>query len=218
MGVDDLEVIVIDDASTDASWSLLQRWTSSHPVIAIRNRQRLNYGGSLKVGFRKATGHLIGFMDMDGTYAPEEFCRLINVLDLNTAVVVCGNRLSTISGMPWIRYLGNYFYVGLIRFLYGQRVDDGCTGQRVFARALLDELCEIPIMGLNFSLAMTLHCLIRRHILVESPISYRERIGNSKLIVMFDGPRFFITILSVYLRRQAAAPRTVLNSLVSWRK
>jgi glycosyltransferase involved in cell wall biosynthesis len=73
-GVDDLEVLVVDDGSADATAAIAE---SLAGIRLVRHPHNRGYGAALKTGFRTARGELIGFLDADGTYPPEWFrlCR-----------------------------------------------------------------------------------------------------------------------------------------------
>src|SRR5512143_584702 len=70
VGVDCLELIVVDDASKDRTAEIAAAIAG---VRLIRHPKNRNYGGALKTGFNAAQGELIGFLDADGTYPPEYF-------------------------------------------------------------------------------------------------------------------------------------------------
>src|SRR5262249_14873498 len=67
-GIGELEVIVVDDGSRDATVERVE----AHPdVRLIRHRVNQGYGAALKTGFAEAAGELLAFLDADGTYPPE---------------------------------------------------------------------------------------------------------------------------------------------------
>lgn len=70
VGVDQLELLVVDDGSKDRTAEVAQ---SIPGVRLIRHPKNKGYGAALKTGFSKASGELIGFLDADGTYPPEYF-------------------------------------------------------------------------------------------------------------------------------------------------
>jgi len=199
--VSDLEVIVVDDGSTDRSAEEVRKFAE---VRLVSNQSRLGYGGAIKKGIEHATGDLIAFYDMDHTYDPFDLVSLIEKLDEEGLHLVCGDRLSRCEKMPLTRQIGNTLFVATINMLFRQRVYDSCTGLRVFRRECRDFFsgADLPD-NLNYSLAMTMHCLSKGIPLGERPISYDRRIGRSKLSVLLDGPRFFATIMSHWTRYES---------------
>jgi hypothetical protein len=191
-GVSTLELIVVDDGSTDRTAEIAAAIPGVTVVSHPRNR---GYGAAIKTGFRAASGELLAFLDADGTYPPEAFPDLCRALADTGADVVVGSRMAdSTSGMPRTRRLGNTFFAGLVSLIGGARVTDSASGQRVLKRGALEQLYPLPD-GLNFTPVMTTRALHERLHMVEVPIHYSERVGDSKLSVLHDGRRFLTTIL-----------------------
>ena len=201
VGVAGLEVIVVDDGSRDGTAAVVQRFVDPGAGLAegtavrlIRHSHNRGYGAALKTGLSQAGGSLIAFLDADGTYPPEYFPELCRVA-LEGADVVIGSRMSGAkSEMPAMRRVGNVLFAGLITLLGDQRVRDSASGMRVIRRERLASLYPLP-NGLNFTPIMSLRAIQEGMSLVEVPIPYRERVGQSKLSVVRDGLRYTQSIL-----------------------
>src|SRR5918999_4299845 len=103
-GIADLEVIVVDDGSRDATAERV----AAHPdVRLIRHTVNQGYGAALKTGFSEASGELLAFLDADGTYPPESFPDLCRALEEHDSDLIIGSRmLSGESEMPLVRRVG----------------------------------------------------------------------------------------------------------------
>jgi len=191
VGVDDLEVLVVDDGSKDRTAEIAGGVDGVRVVRHPRNR---GYGAALKTGFSQAQGEMIGFLDADGTYPPERFPALCTVA-LNGAELVIGSRMAGAeSQMPVTRRVGNIFFAGLLSLLGPERVTDSASGMRVFKRNILDVLYPLPD-GLNLTPVMSVRALHEGIRTAEVPIPYSERLGRSKLSVVRDGSIFLQSIL-----------------------
>lgn len=190
-GIDDLEVIVVDDGSGDAT----AEQVSVRPgVRLVRHGTNRGYGAALKTGFAEAGGDLLGFLDADGTYPPESFPDLCWEA-LNGSDIVIGSRmLGKDSEMPPVRRLGNTLFAGLLSLVGKRRIWDSASGMRVLRRSALPLLYPLPD-GLDFTPAMSARAIYEDLRMVEVPIPYRERVGRSKLNVGKDGVRFLRSIL-----------------------
>jgi hypothetical protein len=192
VGVDHLEVIVIDDGSRDRTAEVVASFPSVRLVRHSRNR---GYGAAIKTGFYHARGELLAFLDADGTYPPEAFPALCRAALADQADLVVGSRRSGAdSQMPLIRRVGNLLWSNLVTLIGNQRVADPASGMRVLRSAVLSHLYPLPD-GLNFTPVMSTRATYEELRVVEVPIAYRERIGRSKLSVVRDGSRFLATIL-----------------------
>ncbi len=192
VGVDGLELIVVDDGSTDGTASIAGALPG---VKVVRHPRNQGYGAAIKTGFRAGGGELLAFLDADGTYPPEAFPDLCLALIAAGADVVVGSRMAGQgSEMPRVRRLGNTFFAGLVTVIGGARVTDSASGQRVLRRTALERLYPLPD-GLNFTPVMTTRAMHERLKIIEVPIRYSERVGRSKLSVVHDGRRFLATIV-----------------------
>jgi glycosyltransferase involved in cell wall biosynthesis len=189
-GVDELELIVVDDGSKDRTGDIA---SSIEGVTLIRQTNK-GYGGALKTGFKSAKGELIGFLDADGTYPPEFFPKLC-VEALKGADLVIGSRMAgEKSQMPLTRRVGNFFFANLLTLISRQKVTDSASGQRVFRREVFEKMLPLP-NGLNLTPVQSARALHEQMKIVEVPIPYSERVGRSKLSVIHDGRIFLQSIL-----------------------
>jgi glycosyltransferase involved in cell wall biosynthesis len=190
-GVAEVEILVVSDGSTDATARIARGYRGVGVLELLRNQ---GYGAAIQAGFRRASGDLLAFLDADGTCDPREFARLCRALLTRGADVALGSRLGPGSQMPWLRRVGNVFYALVLGLLCGRRVTDTASGMRVIRRSALTDLYPLPT-GMHFTPAMSARATLNDLKLVEIPMPYSERVGQSKLRVIRDGVRFTAAIL-----------------------
>jgi len=191
VGVDHLELLVVDDGSSDKTADIIRSMKEVRLICHPTNR---GYGAALKTGFSQAKGELIGFLDADGTYPPEYFPELCKFA-LNGTDLVIGSRMSGAdSQMPLTRRIGNLFFATLLSLVGRHRVTDSASGMRVFKREVLERIYPLPD-GLNLTPVMSTRAIHEGIKMVESPIPYSERLGRSKLSVVRDGSIFLHSII-----------------------
>ncbi|HEY3111772.1 MAG TPA: glycosyltransferase family 2 protein, partial [Chloroflexota bacterium] len=142
VGIDDLELIVVDDGSRDRTAEV----AAGFPFVRLlRHPVNRGYGAAIKTGFGQARGDLVAFLDADGTYPPENLPTLCRVAREDGADVVVGSRRSgAASQMPLVRRVGNFVWSSLISLIGNQRVADPASGMRVLQRSALDHLYPLP--------------------------------------------------------------------------
>lgn len=194
-----VEVIVVSDGSTDRTVEIAGAYDDIHLIVFPKNR---GYGAAIKKGFAVATGDVVGFLDADGTCDPRFFGPLCAALAEENAAVAIGARLGPQSRMPRVRRLGNRIYALILSALSNKLVTDTASGMRVIRREALSRLYPLPD-GLHFTPAMSARILMDEQLsIVECPMPYEERVGESKLHVLRDGVRFLRTILEMAFRWQ----------------
>ena len=197
----DLEIIVVDDGSTDATAAIVSELPGVRLIPLGRNYGK---GRAVKTGFRAATGDILLIQDGDLEYDPSEYKTVLQPFLDEQAEVVMGSRFA--NGRPtfffgkrrspfFTHYLGNIMVVQLTNVLYGYAATDYEGGTKAFRS---DVVASLPIEADGFEYDNELICkLIRRgHRIVEVPIAYTPRTyADGKKIDWLDGLRMLWTIV-----------------------
>jgi len=192
--VTEMTVVVVNDGSSDQTQEIIEQ-PEFADVVKVRFRENRGYGAAIKAGFAAAPGELVGFIDADGTCDPEFSVQLINHLLATDADMVLASRLNADSRMPLVRRIGNRGFSSLLNVLAGTAVVDIASGFRVLRRSSLRWMSPLPD-GMHFTPALSCICVLDPRLrIAEVPMPYDDRIGQSKLSVVWDGFRFLATIL-----------------------
>ncbi len=116
-----LEVIVVDDASTDASLTRLAELTLPG-LRVIRHAVNQGKGAAVRTALQVATADAVVIQDADLEYFPEDLPRLLAVLEDSGADAVYGVR--DLSGQPIARRLGNRLLTWATNRLFGAKLHD----------------------------------------------------------------------------------------------
>lgn len=202
----ELEVIIIDDASTDRTWEILQQLRQQEPFTSyryVRHEHNQGKGAGLRTGFRLVSGDLVTVQDADMEYDPQDLPRLVRKWeDAHTAglkkVAVYGYR--DLSTQKFTTRWGNRFLTTVTNILFGCRIHDMETCYKMMpgevARAL-------PMEGRRFEIEPEItSCIMQAgYKIVEIPISYTPR-KEKKLAPWKDG----WPALAMLLRRRFSRP------------
>jgi cellulose synthase/poly-beta-1,6-N-acetylglucosamine synthase-like glycosyltransferase/peptidoglycan/xylan/chitin deacetylase (PgdA/CDA1 family) len=106
----DLEIIVVDDGSTDDTFGLLTREFGDHPKLQLLRIPNGGKANALNVGLAKATGDVIVALDADTQFNRDTIARLVRWFDDPTVGAVAGNakvgnRINMITRWQALEYI-----------------------------------------------------------------------------------------------------------------
>lgn len=173
----DLEVIVVDDASTDRTWEILQELRQREPFNTyhyIRHDFNQGKGAGLRTGFGMVSGDIVTVQDADMEYNPQDLPALVRKWEKagDAKVAVYGRR--DLSPQKLTTRWGNQFLTTVTNILYSCRIHDMETCYKMMPMALARAL---PMEGRRFEIEPEITaCIIQAgYKILEVPISYSPR-------------------------------------------
>ncbi len=178
-------VIVVCDG-TDRTADAVETFAADHPGMALtclRFDHRLGKGGGVLAGIRAATTAYVGFLDADGSTAPDQMARLFDQLgEVDGAIGsrwVPGAILSVPQGL--LRRLQSRIFNLLIRLLFHLNYRDTQCGAKVFRRsALAGVLPQMVSTGFEFDVELLWRLSRAGFRVAEVPIVWADH-GGSKV-------------------------------------
>ena len=183
-----VELIAVDDGSTDGTYEILQELQRSHPFTLIRHPERRGKGAALRRGFDEVTGDVVVPQDADLEYSPAEFPRLIELICQGRADVVYGSRfLGSRRTFLLMHYAGNRLLTFVTNILYNTVLTDMETCYKVMRTEVIRSM-TLRSDGFEIEPELTAKILKRRYRLYEMPIAYHGRgFEHGKKITGKDG-------------------------------
>ena len=198
-----LELIVVDDCSTDKSADVAEGLALRTPgLVFLRHDRNQGKGAALRTGIARATGDFVAIQDADREYDPMDLKRLLGPLQNGDADVVFGSRFLS-SGYHRVLYfwhsLGNRFLTLLSNMLTDLNLTDMETCYKVFRREIIQSI-RIEENRFGFEPEVVAKIAQMRLRVYEMGISYRGRTyAEGKKIGMKDGWRALYCILKYNL-------------------
>ena len=194
----DLEIIIVDDASNDGTREILEESVKPFVAKIIYHKKNMGKGAALRSGFKEANGDVVIVQDADLEYNPQNIPKMLELIESGKADVVFGSRF--MGGGPhrvlyfW-HYMGNKFLTLLSNMFTNINLSDMETCYKMFRREIIQAI-EIEENRFGFEPEITAKIARGNHRIYEVGISYSGRTyAEGKKIGWKDGVRAFYAIL-----------------------
>jgi glycosyltransferase involved in cell wall biosynthesis len=190
-----LEVVVVDDGSTDGSSELLDETTWPDAVRVFHHERNRGKGSAIRTALEHARGEYSTILDADLEYDPENFPALLRPLLSGDAEAVYGVRgFQAHSAYSFWYVVGNKAVTFAANVLYNAWLSDLMTCHKVMGTSRFRSL---PLHTRGFAIeAEITACLLRAGARIyEVPITYRARSrAEGKKLTTADGLRVLATL------------------------
>lgn len=203
------EVIVVDNRSSDRTAEV----AAACGARVVREERR-GYGAACLRGIAAlpSSAECVVFLDADFSDHPEELPRLVEPISRGEADLVIGSRVlgeREPGALAPQAFLGNRLACFLIRLLWGFSYTDLGPFRAVRRESLLALGMRDPTFG--WTVEMQVRALETGLRVVERPVSYRRRIGVSKITGTVSGTvragyKILATIFRLYVQARGATP------------
>ncbi|MBD0373046.1 MAG: glycosyltransferase family 2 protein [Pyrinomonadaceae bacterium] len=186
-----LEIIIVDDCSSDRSGEIAMSLAESHAQVkAVRHQKNSGKTEALKTGFALTTGDIVIIQDADLEYDPGEIPAVIQPILDGYADVVYGSRFLVRRAarvLYYYHYLANKLLVHISNMLTNLNMTDVETGYKAFRAGIIRNMI-ITSSGFGFEVEVTAKIAKLGCAIYEVPISYYGRTyEEGKKIGLWDG-------------------------------
>jgi glycosyltransferase involved in cell wall biosynthesis len=202
------EVIVVNNNAAEGTSEEVAR-TGAREIVEVTQ----GYGAAIKRGLREADTDLVAVCEPDGTFNPEDLRKLLAFMPECDYVI--GSR--TVSNFIWdganmglFLQWGNWVVAKLIEVLYNTSYlsDVGCTFRVMTREQAENILARSHVDGSAYGLEMLLIAVIIKVKLVQVPVNYHRRVGQSSVTGDFGKTvRLGLEMILLVLRMRLRARR-----------
>lgn len=198
--IKELEVIVVNDASTDETRTEIEKAKSIFPnLILVNNEINSGKGASVRKGYSIATGDALFVQDADLELSPEDIPKMLEVMVALNVEFVNGSRymhgvLRPLSS--YRRYLANKLFTFFVSVLIDVQLTDMACGYKLIHRNLLSKI-SLRENRFGFEAELMIKALrIKKNNIVEVPVQYVPRTAScGKKLRTIDALKILKTII-----------------------
>lgn len=179
-----IELIVIDDYSTDNTYQEIKKVKILRDIKLIRHKKNIGYGGSIISGMKYTKGKVIVTMDTDGQHSPRDILKLIKPIFEGKADCTIGSRYLGTNhyNLPLRTRLGEAIIEKIIQVFFGQKIMNNQNGFRAFSNKLIPIYELAKFKGFTFTTETIMLAAIYNKKIKEYPIEvFQREFGSSKI-------------------------------------
>ena len=187
----DIEVICVDDHSTDATANIAR----SFGARVVENIQKPGKGMALRAGFRAATGDVLVMLDADYSHRAEDLPRMLEALTDGVGLVIGSRVVGGSEEYTHIRALGNVFLSATLGLCTRRYLSDALNGFKVFRRDVFGDF-RYTSKAFEIEIEIIANTMRKGYRIAEVQSHERARAGGEmKSRVIRHGTRFLARIL-----------------------
>jgi dolichol-phosphate mannosyltransferase len=199
------EIIVVDDGSTDSTWSTLQQIHTRIPECRpIQNLGEHGFGRAITYGFSKVTGDAVVVMMADESDDCRDVVRYWQILGEGWDAVF-GSRFVRGGGVidyPRYKLLLNRMANLFLRLMFRVPLNDFTNAFKAYRKSVIDGCGPFLSPHFNLTVELPLKTIVRGFSWTVIPITWRNRrVGESKLKIREMGSRYIFIALYCWLEK-----------------
>jgi len=207
----DLELIVVNDGSTDGTVLVVENFAKHHPGVRLISYElNKGKGHAVKVGVLASQGDLVLIDDADGNAPIEEFSRLKQAIEGGADVAIGSrakpNSATVVQALAYRTFIGNTFN-RIVQTLLLPGIYDSQCGFKLFTKQAAHDVFSASLVhGFAFDVEVLYIAKLRGYSISEVSVNWHS-VPGSKVNVVVDSTKMFFEVINIYLRSMAGKYR-----------
>lgn len=190
------KLILVNDGSSDNTPAILKQYEGFDGVTILHHKLNRGYGGALKTGLLEADTPYALTIDADGQHELNDIDSLLKFTLENDADMVVGQRRK--SDHPNLyRNIGKWVIRRFAALLMPIHISDLNSGFKLYITDLVQRYLSICPDSMAFSDVITLIFIKKRHLVLEHPITIKQRAAGKSTINTFTAFQTIMEIINI---------------------
>jgi len=198
----EVEIIIVVNGSRDRTAEVARTYSAKHPEVSVvEEKEAIGKGGAIILGFKHASGDLVGFADADGSTPPTAFDDLAG--NIGSAGAIIASRWFAESVVeprqPLRRRIVSRIFNFMVRNIFGMDIHDTQCGAKVIRKEAVQAI--LPHLGITrwaFDVDLLFQIHRAGYPIIEWPTVWHDE-GGSQLRIIRASLEMFIAIVRLRL-------------------
>ena len=203
--INKLDVIFIDDLSTDGSNEYIKKNSKKNSYIKVFKNKKKGLGSAIEEGIRNSKSDYICIFMCDMSDDVNYLIKYYNMIKENKKDAIFGSRFiknSKVKNYPFFKLALNRLSNNLIRFLFFSKYNDFTNAFKIYKRSTLLSFLPIVSESFNVFLELPLKIITRKYSYSITSINWNGRVhGKSKFKIKEIGSMYVFTLLYCLLEK-----------------
>jgi dolichol-phosphate mannosyltransferase len=200
------EIVVVDDGSKDATWSVLQSLKAEIPTLApVQNPGPHGFGRAIIYGLNNSAGDAVVIMMADASDSPTDAVKYWRMLNDEGYECAFGSRFikgGKVIDYPRIKLFVNRIANLLVKTFFRLPLNDTTNAFKAYRRIVIDGCRPLLAPHFNLTVELPLKAIVRDYTWSVTPISWQNRKhGVAKLKIKEMGSRYFFICAYIWLEK-----------------
>ncbi|MBC8041407.1 MAG: glycosyltransferase family 2 protein [Opitutaceae bacterium] len=200
------EIVVVDDGSTDRTWSVLEGLKAAIPILTpIQNPGPHGFGRAIIYGLNHSRGDAVVIMMADASDSPHEATAYWRILNDEGYECAFGSRFikgGRVTDYPRVKLIVNRIANFLVRIAFAIPLNDTTNAFKAYRRTVIDGCRPLIAPHFNLTVELPLKAIVRGFSWKVIPISWQNRKhGEAKLKIQEMGSRYLFICAYVWLEK-----------------
>jgi glycosyltransferase involved in cell wall biosynthesis len=192
------KVLLVNDGSTDGTWNILDSYRNRPGVRVFQHKVNRGYGGALKTGILQTDTPYLITIDGDGQHDPADIEKIFTLALERDADLVVGTRGPQLH-TDWYRELGKWIIRGFARLLISFHGHDLNSGFKLYRSELAKRYIYLCPDSMAFSDVITLVFISQRNLVLEYPITVKQRKSGESTITTFTAVETVMELINLMM-------------------
>ena len=201
----DYEIIVINDFSSDETFTKAQYLFQSNNKFKIFDNKKEGLGGAINLGIEKSSGDKVAIMMADLSDHIEDLIEYNNIMDKKKVDAVLGSRFiqgSKVKDYPLRKLILNRIFNFLVRIIFWNNFNDYTNAFKIYKRDALLNLRPLVSESFNIFLEIPLKVISRKYNYEIIPISWTGRKkGKAKFKIKELRSKYLFTLIYCFIEK-----------------